>query len=146
MSQDTDIRTALETPLFAVAGFPDVDHRAMEAVAFEAASVTEAWARITHFWGQRQLGTLPASGGTLWISGILSVLLLFPVGVGTVDSDTLSDAIGTALPAGKTIGVGGRKLEITECRRGRGMLDPGKAFWNVPIDIFWKFRAQNPTT
>jgi hypothetical protein len=145
MSLDTDIRTALETPLFAVTGFPDSDHRALENADYEPI-INEAWARVTHFWGREWLGSLPAAGGTLWRSGILSIGLFFPLLNGPADSDTLAQAVRDALRAGKPLSVGGRALEVRENRRGQGRRDPGGKWWHVPIDVEWRLRALNPLT
>lgn len=145
MSQDGDIRTALEAALFAVTGFPDSAHRAMDNVEFVPV-IPEPWARVTHFWGREWLGSLPASGGTLWRSGLLTIGLFFPLLNGPGDSDTLAQAIRDAFPAGKSFSVGGRALQVREGRRSQGRPDPGGAWWHLSIDIEWRLRAINPPT
>lgn len=143
MVTDADIRVALETPLFAVSGFPDADHRELENTEFEP-TVGESWVRVTHFFGLETLGTLPASGGTQWRRGILSLGLFYPILESTTATDALAQAIRDALPPGKTLAVVGRTLSITENRRGNGRRDP-RNYWHVPVDIIWKLRAVNPS-
>lgn len=143
MAQDTDIRTAIETALFAVTGFPDADHRALENTTFEPV-IGEPWVRVTYFWGREWLGSLPAAGGTLWRSGLVNVGLFYPLEDGPGDSDTLAQAIRDALPAKKALSVGGRALEIRENRRSEGRRDPGGKWWHVSVDIEWRLRAANP--
>lgn len=145
MGLDADIRTALETPLFAVTGFPDADHRALENVEFEK-TIGVPWARVTHFWGREWLGSLPAAGGTLWRTGLLNVGLFFPLLKGPGDSDTLAQAIRDALPTKKALSVAGRALEIRENRRSNGSKDPAGNWWHVSIDVEWRMRASNPLT
>lgn len=140
---DALIRATLEAALFAVAGFPDASHRALENEEFDPPA-DELWARITHFWGAETLGSLPAAGGTLWRYGIVNLGLFSPLLAGPAASDTLAQAIRTAFPARRTFSIGGRRLEVTDSRRWNGRRDPGGPLWHVPVDISWKMRALNP--
>lgn len=142
---DATIRAALDAAIFAVTGFPDASHRALEDDSYDPA-IGEPWARISHLWGPETLGTLPASGGTLWRLGLVKIGLFFPLLGGSSGGDTLAQAIKDAFPAGRSIAVGGRALQIVSSRRWDGGRDADGPWYLVPVDLSWRMRATNPLT
>jgi len=148
MSQDTDLKTAIETRLFAIAGMPDADHRALENAAAADPDTGyeptpgEPWVRVTHRFGIEQLMTLPAVGGRLWKYGFTQVDAFFPTLEGCAALDTLMDAIRASFAPELTLSVSGLVLRIRSSQRWGGERD-GNWWWDH-ADIYWQFRAVNP--
>ena len=142
MSQDTDLKTTIESRLFAVSGFPDANHRAIEDASFVPPDASSTWAVIHHRLGAEQLKTLPASGGRLWKFGFSQVDLMVPLEAGRGALDTLADAVRAAFPARLMLSVGGIGLEVRASQRS-GMQRRGGWLWDH-VDIYWTLRATNP--
>ena len=142
MSQDTDLKATIESRLFAVSGFPDANHRAIEDETFGPPDLSTAWAAVYHRLGVEQLKTLPASGGRLWKFGFTQVDLNVPFEAGRASLDTLADAIRAAFPARLMLSVGGIGLEVRSSQRF-GMQRRSGWLWDH-VDIYWTLRATNP--
>lgn len=142
MSQDTDLKTAIETRLFAVSGFPDAEHRAIEDETFEPPDASTVWSVVYHRFGTEQLMTVPAAGGQLWKYGFTQVDLNAPPEGGRGALDTLADAVRAAFPARLRLPVGARGLETRVSQRA-GISRRGAWLWDH-IDIYWVLRAVNP--
>jgi len=143
MSQDADVKSTLETRLFTVSGLPDADHRALENTLYTP-TVGERWIRVTHFFGNERLRTLPAVSGRLEVSGFTQVDHFIPVDSDTAAFETLMNAIKAAFAPELALSVGGRLLKIRESRRWGGKRDKG--WWWDHVDLYWTLSAVNPLT
>lgn len=143
MSQDTTLKLTVESRLFAVSGFPDADHRAIEDAAFEPPDATTTWAVVFHRFGTEELKTLPASGGRLWKYGFTQVDLNVALESGRGALDTLADAVRDAFPAKLIFAVGSIGLEVRFAQRAG--IEQRKGWLWDHIDIYWKLRAANPS-
>jgi len=143
MSQDGDLKAVIEARLFTVSGLPDADHRALENNGYEA-TPEEPWIRVTHFFGNERLRSLPAVGGRLEVIGFTQVDHFIPVDSNTATFETLMNAIKAAFAPELSLSVGGRLLKIRESRRWGGKRDKG--WWWDHVDVYWTLTAVNPLT
>jgi hypothetical protein len=137
---DAAIRSALQTLLYTVSGFPDASHRALENVAYQPAP-TESWARIALIFGTEQLGSIPSASALLWREGFLSVGLDVPLESGIATVDTLAQSIRDTFALDTKITVLGRSLTIRRFQRWPGVRDKNR--WHVLVDIGWRYQAVN---
>lgn len=143
MSLESDLRTAFETRLFTVTGFPDADHRALENVTYEPVAL-ESWARVTHAWGGEEPITMPGQGAWMEYRGLMTVNLFAPVDESPSELDTLARAVVDKFPYGLSLTVSGKQVHVTRSRRWTGERDGG--WHHVPVDVAWRMLRTNVIT
>lgn len=142
MSENADIRAALEATLATVSGIPDSAHRAAENVAYEPRK-GETWIRHALAYGPERVTSKPADGGTKERIGTWRLLCCFPQGTGVATIDTLTQAIVDAFPVGLTLTSGATDVRCRGGRRWAGGSDIVAGWWVVPVDIYWLVYGTN---
>ncbi len=141
MSQDADLKSAIETRLFTVTGIPDAAHRKLENKLGDTPA-GEPWIRVTHRFGNERIRTLPAAGARLEVIGFTQIDHFIQLGTSTAGQDTLLQAIKSMFPPQLALAVGGKTLRIRESRRWGGRRD--STWWWDHVDIYWQLWAANP--
>lgn len=140
MGLDADLRTALDTRLFAVSGIPDANHRAGENAKFDP-TVREPWVRRVLVYGSRERITAPGQGAFVQEVGLYLVDTFHPELTGITTADALARLILLAFPPGLGLMAGTVPVTVEYSLRRGGFRDTG--FWRIPMEIKWWLVTEN---
>lgn len=143
MSENGEIRAALEAQLATVTGIPDATRRLGENTLGDLKPDGQAWVTSRMAYGIERVLTMPADGGIKRRDGTWRLLLRFPLGTGVDAGDTLSQAVADAFPRGLSLVSGSTTVHCDGARRYSGGRDIDEGWYIVPVDITWHVHTTN---
>lgn len=104
----------------------------------------EWWLRETLTTADEELRSIPANGATMFTMGLYIIEVAAPLGVGTIDAETLNAAIRQTINPGWSAAQGGVTLTIQHSRKRPRNPDP--TAYILPCEIAWRAQWVNTVT